>query len=670
MMKGRALALLLALAMILCQLPALAEEVEVPTYDHLVVGNPTAFSGHFSTQLWGNNTSDLDVKELLFGYNLIQWEQEQGLFTEDPSVVTGMVVYDDQEGNRTYTMVLSDDLYYSDGSKITAYDYAFSILLSVAPEVAAIGGNTNGYEFLLGMDAYKKGEANVLAGVNVSSDTMMSFTVAKEYRPFFYELGLLRCCALPISVIAPGCQVKDDGNGVYLDKSAGTFTPESLQKTLLDPETGYVTHPKVTSGPYKLISFDGEVAEFEINEYYKGNAAGTLPTIQYLTYKTVSNETMMDQLLSGELGLINKTVNAESIMEGIMGVGTGDVLMGNYARIGYSFISYNCEKPAISRQAVRQAIAWCLDKDTLVSDYVGNFGLRVDGYYGIGQWMYQMLTGAIEPPLEEPEDTATQQEKKEYEEAVKAWEEMTMDNIPLYDLDTDAAVALLEADGWTLNRDGGAYDPAKDDVRCALLDGQLIPLEFSLIYPEGNVIADSLQVNFVDYLAQAGIKVTMEGVPMQELLKQYYRQVERDCDMIYLATNFAVVFDPTPNYVPADGENIGSNYQAINDPKLYELAKDMSMTEPGDVLTYCQKWLTFQEYWMEALPAIPVYSNAYFDFYTNTLQNYNISSSATWSQAIVDAYLSDPAEEEEEELLEDDEFEILEDDELIIEDDW
>lgn len=668
MMKGRALALLLALAMILCQLPALAEEVEIPTYDHLVVGNTTAFSGHFSTQLWGNNTSDLDVKELLFGYNLIQWEQEQGLFTEDPSVVTGMVVYDDEEGNRTYTMVLSDDLYYSDGSKITAYDYAFAILLSVAPEVAKIGGNTNGYEFLLGMDAYKKGEASTLAGLSVSSDTMLSFTVAKEYRPFFYELGLLRCCALPISVIAPGCQVKDDGNGVYLDKTAGTFTPESLQKTLLDPETGYVTHPKVTSGPYKLISFDGEVAEFEINEYYKGNAMGTLPTIQYLTYKTVSNETMMDQLLNGELGLINKAVNAESIMEGIMGVGTGDVMMGNYARIGYSFISYNCEKPAISRQAVRQAIAWCLDKDTLVSDYVGNFGLRVDGYYGIGQWMYQMLTGAIEPPLEEPEETATQQEKKEYEEAVKAWEEMTMDNIPLYDLDTDVAVALLEADGWTLNRDGNAYDPAKDDVRCAMVDGQLIPLEFKLIYPEGNVIADSLQVNFVDYLAQVGIKVTMEGVPMQELLKQYYRQVERDCDMIYLATNFDVVFDPTPNYVPADGEDIGSNYQAIDDPKLYELAKDMSMTEPGDVLTYCQKWLTFQEYWMEALPAIPVYSNAYFDFYTNTLQNYNISSSATWSQAIVDAYLSDPAEEEE--LLEDDEFEILEDDEVIFEDDW
>ena len=179
------MALLLAVMMAFGQMAAVAEDI-IPAYDHLVVGNTTAFSGHFSTQLWGNNTTDLDVKELLFGYNLIQWEQEEGLFNVDPSVVTGIVVYDDAEGNRTYSMMLADDLYYSDGSRITAWDYAFSVLLSVAPEIEAIGGNTNGYESLLGMEAYKNGEADTLAGLRVTSDKMLSFTVAKEYRPFFY----------------------------------------------------------------------------------------------------------------------------------------------------------------------------------------------------------------------------------------------------------------------------------------------------------------------------------------------------------------------------------------------------------------------------------------------------------------------------------------------------
>ena len=662
-------AMILAVILALGQVAAVAEDVEEVVYDHLTVGHTTAFSGNFSTQLWGNNTTDLDVKELLFGYNLVQWEHEQGYFTVDPTVVTGIMVYDDEEGNRTYTLALADDLYYSDGSRITAWDYAFTVLLSVASEVAEIGGNTNGYESILGMEAYKKGEADTLLGLSVTSDTMISFTVAKEYRPYFYEMGLLRCYALPISVIAPGCQVKDDGNGVYIDKTAGTFTAEALRKTMLDPETGYMSHPSITSGPYKMISFDGEVAEFEINEYFKGNTRGYVPTIPYITHKTVKNDTMIDELLAGELGLINKVVNTDSIMAGIAGVGTGEIMMGNYARIGYSFISYNCEKPAMGRQAVRQAMAYCLDKDTLVNDYVGNFGLRVDGYYGIGQWMYQMLTGAIEPPMEEPEDSASSEEKKAYEEAMLAWEELTMDNVPVYNLDLEAAAKLLEDDGWTLNREGNAYDPAKDDVRCADIDGQIVPLDLKLVYPAGNVIAESLQTTFVDNLAQVGIKVTMEPLDMTVLLKQYYRQAERDCDMMYLATNFDEVFDPTLNFVPADGEFVGSNYQAINDEKLYELAKDMRMTEPGDMLTYCQKWVAFQEYWAEVLPTIPVYSNAYFDFYTNTLQNYLISSNATWSQAIVEAYLSDPAElEEEEELLEDEEFELEEGEEIF--EDW
>ena len=662
-------AMILAVILALGQVAAVAEDVEEVVYDHLTVGHTTAFSGNFSTQLWGNNTTDLDVKELLFGYNLVQWEHEQGYFAVDPTVVSGIMVYDDEEGNRTYTLALADDLYYSDGSRITAWDYAFTVLLSVASEVAEIGGNTNGYESILGMEAYKKGEADTLLGLSVTSDTMISFTVAKEYRPYFYEMGLLRCYALPISVIAPGCQVKDDGNGAYIDKTAGTFTAEALRKTMLDPETGYMSHPSITSGPYKMISFDGEVAEFEINEYFKGNTRGYKPTIPYITHKTVKNETMIDELLTGELGLINKVVNTDSIMAGIAGVGTGEIMMGNYARIGYSFISYNCEKPAMGRQAVRQAMAYCLDKDTLVNDYVGNFGLRVDGYYGIGQWMYQMLTGAIEPPMEEPEESASAEDKKAYEEALLAWEELTMDNVPVYNLDLEAAAKLLEDDGWTLNREGNAYDPAKDDVRCADIDGQIVPLDLKLVYPAGNVIAESLQTTFVDNLAQVGIKVTMEPLDMTVLLKQYYRQAERDCDMMYLATNFDEVFDPTLNFVPADGEFVGSNYQAIDDEKLYELAKDMRMTEPGDVLTYCQKWVAFQEYWAEVLPTIPVYSNAYFDFYTNTLQNYLISSNATWSQAIVEAYLSDPAElEEEEELLEDEEFELEEGEEIF--EDW
>lgn len=110
-----------------------------------------------------------------------------------------------------------------------------------------------------------------------------------------------------------------------------------------------------------------------------------------------------------------------------------------------------------------------------------------------------------------------------------------------------------------------------------------------------------------------------------KLLDIYYRRVERDCDMIYLATNFGTVFDPSMTYSTDAAYVKTVNRTGIRDKKLYQLAVDMRKTEPGDVLSYCQKWVAFQERWTEVLPAIPVYSNMYFDFYTTRLQNYRVT---------------------------------------------
>ena len=84
--------------------------------------------------------------------------------------------------------------------------------------------------------------------------------------------------------------------------------------------------------------------------------------------------------------------------------------------------------------------------------------------------------------------------------------------------------------------------------------------------------------------------------------------------------------------------------------ELYALAVAMRRTEPGDLLTYCENWLAFQQRFMLSLPAIPIYSNVYFDFYPQILHNYVINANASWPQAINAAYLDEYAEETEEEL--------------------
>ena len=41
--------------------------------DTLVVGHTTMLSGNFFSELWGNNTADIDVRSLIHEYPLIAW---------------------------------------------------------------------------------------------------------------------------------------------------------------------------------------------------------------------------------------------------------------------------------------------------------------------------------------------------------------------------------------------------------------------------------------------------------------------------------------------------------------------------------------------------------------------------------------------------------------------
>ena len=47
----------------------------------------------------------------------------------------------------------------------------------------------------------------------------------------------------------------------------------------------------------------------------------------------------------------------------------------------------------------------------MVNEYVGTNGLRVDGFYGLGQWMYQLVSGTLTYEIPEPENPTTEKEK-------------------------------------------------------------------------------------------------------------------------------------------------------------------------------------------------------------------------------------------------------------------
>lgn len=634
-MKRRFALLLAALLMMTLTLPSLAETTEpTPTpaaeTDHLTVGNPTPMRGEFFTELWGNATSDIDVRELLHGYNLIMWDNEVGQFTVDPSTVLNVTVTDDLNGDRIFRIVLRNDLYYSDGTQITAWDYAFSYLFSIAPELADIGATPLRREQFLGYEEYMNGSQQ-LAGVRVPADNIISVTLKHEYLPFFYEMGLLMCNPYPIWVIAPGVTVRDDGQGVYLanmdpEIEEPLFTSELLRETVMDRETGYLSHPSVVSGPYQLLSWDGVTAEFELNPFYHGSAKGLRPLIRRLTYTLAENDTMIRELEEGRFGLLNKVMREDRITAGIDLTEREAFSATDYPRIGLSYISFCCEKETVSSLAVRQAIAYCMNRDQVTEDYTGGYGQRVDGWYGIGQWMYRVVAGLMDPPVAKPRNLNDAAAVRAYEVELAQYAELNLNRLNPYGVNLSSAQRLLDQDGWTLNEDG-------------LREKDGVALDLRLIYPQGNNVPASLQANLVENLEKVGIRLTMEAVPMAELLTEWYKQDEREVDMIYLASNFYLVFEPSVHFLTEEDGTHDWSYTNLHDEPLYQAAVDMRKTEPGDVLTYLRRWITFQERFNEVLPMIPVYSNMYVDFYTDALKNYHIDENITCGQAILGAYL-------------------------------
>ena len=85
-----------------------AEEAPQVTYDYeeLTVAVTTPLTGSFFTNLWENGSSDMDVRAMIHGYNLIEWDTEDGMFVPDESVVSGVNVQAADNGDITFIIAL------------------------------------------------------------------------------------------------------------------------------------------------------------------------------------------------------------------------------------------------------------------------------------------------------------------------------------------------------------------------------------------------------------------------------------------------------------------------------------------------------------------------------------------------------------------------------------
>lgn len=171
-----------------------------------------------------------DILPMIQGNSTVTSSEEEGIAL-DTTVVKSAYTEDDDTGNRTYAFTLNEGLAYSDGTPVRARDYVFSVLLQSDKVLAAFEMNTTAYQHLLGYEDYANGEA--FTGVRLLGEYEFSLTIKAECLPYLDELNYVSVTPYPISVIAPGCEIVDEGGGSSID---GPFGEELLRQTLFGEE--------------------------------------------------------------------------------------------------------------------------------------------------------------------------------------------------------------------------------------------------------------------------------------------------------------------------------------------------------------------------------------------------------------------------------------------------
>lgn len=588
-----------------------SEESTRPTEPtgQLVIGTITDLENDFYDASYNNNATNYKLYDLLHGLATVTSDKE-GAFVYDPTVVKNHEEKENEDGTKTYTVTINDGLVWSDGTPITAKDYVFQLLLESSPEMNQVDGYPSqaGYS-LVGYDEFFAGDTKAFAGVHLVDDMTYSVTVKAEELPYHYDITYASAAPRPMHVIAPDCDVEDTEEGATI---TGDFTAELLQKTINDPDTGYRYNPKVTCGPYLFDSYDiaSRQGTFVVNPKYAGDYRGVKPVIEKVVIKTVKSDTMINELASGSVDLLFQTSGADTINAGLDLVDEGKAQKNTFFRNGYGKIQFDCSQFPTDSANVRQAIAYCLDRNEFARQYSGGYASVVHSYYGLAQWEYQ-----------ESKDWINQ-------------------NLNTYEKNIEEAKKLLDADGWNKNKDGSAYSGT--GTRYKEVDGELKPLTIEWANTDGNPVSELLSTMLPEAMAEAGMELKATTMDFPTLLNAINHTGDKIYNMYNLATGFSLASSPWYYYstdpVWMQG---GFNSNWISDKDLEAASAALKPIAYDDNDAWLSAWQNFIKVWNEKLPDVPLYSDEYYDFYSTKLKGWESTSVWEWSRAVLDAWVEE-----------------------------
>ena len=537
----------------------------------IIMGNTTDLSGKFRYAAFGGTNpgaADLDVQNLSTGLETVATTKEGG-FEWNPTVVKSHEETMNEDGTRTYTVTIYDDLKLSDGTPVTVKNYVvFPMVFSSPVGVAAAGkdhqsGMTlEGFKTFNTYDGTEGSGTKELAGLRMIDDYTYSITVSADYANYFYAISYAGLSAYDTALWIGDADVKDDGNGVYFTddfyakKDDKYVMADHIVKSSLNTDT---TYPY--SGPYVVKSYDSadKSAVLELNPNFKGNYEGVKPTIAKVVYKKIVSSTQLEDLKAGTLDVIAGITGGDETNEALaLADGSeGKYVYTHYSRAGYGKLGFRADYGPAQFTEVRQAVAYCMDRAKFAKDFTGGYGGVVDGPYYSGSWMYK---AAVDQGM----------------------------ILNAYATSVDSAIEVLTEGGWVYDAEGNDYvegvrykkipgDIAtENDINYKSKDGAYVttkvgddyymPLVLNWYGTTDNPFTDQLMTGFAsnDNVIAAGFNVQYtigDFAPMLDELYQAAVYGYYSGSPMYSVFNFATGFTSAA---------YDYSYQMTIDPAMYD----------------------------------------------------------------------------------------------------
>jgi ABC-type oligopeptide transport system substrate-binding subunit/class 3 adenylate cyclase len=235
------------------------------------------------------------------------------------------------EDGRCYRIYLRPDVCWTDGSPVTAHDYAYAWLSNLDPQLDADGSPAVLLEDIAGARAYHQGQTHDASRVGVRALDDLTLEVRLEQPLAYFPYLLTQPVAFPI----PRLAVERWGDAWW--------------------RPGHI----LSNGPFRLTHFEPDRVVLQPNERYFGARTGNLARVERLTISSEAER--LARFRNGDLGLCAAVVRPEDDLAPCL-QRTPSLMTG------YMLIS---PQPPLDDIRLRRAIAMAIDRQGLAAGWGG-----------------------------------------------------------------------------------------------------------------------------------------------------------------------------------------------------------------------------------------------------------------------------------------------------------